>query len=138
MKVAPTATLTDWVKTQEAAGDFHVLDECELRDTHEDGGVVRCKRQDLTSEEIQLHLTAGKLVTQLSLAWSDKLSFVLDDKLAVKRLRFEPAAGAGGKDGGEDALGQLRCQLHPDDADLRRIPSGALRGPRRRRNPQGV
>lgn len=81
--------LTDWVKTQEAAGDFHVLDECELRDTHEDGGVVRCKRQDLTSEEIQLHLTAGKLVTQLSLAWSDKLSFVLDDKLAVKRLRFE-------------------------------------------------
>ena len=74
---------------QEAAGDFHVLDECELRDTHEDGGVVRCKRQDLTSEEIQLHLTAGKLVTQLSLAWSDKLSFVLDDKLAVKRLRFE-------------------------------------------------
>ena len=89
VKVAPTATLTDWVKTQEAAGDFHVLDECELRDTHEDGGVVRCKRQDLTSEEIQLHLTAGKLVTQLSLAWSDKLSFVLDDKLAVKRLRFE-------------------------------------------------
>ncbi|MGV8287284.1 recombination-associated protein RdgC, partial [Pseudomonas aeruginosa] len=70
---------------QEAAVDFHVLDECELRDTHEDGGVVRCKRQDLTSEEIQLHLTAGKLVTQLSLAWSDKLSFVLDDKLAVKR-----------------------------------------------------
>lgn len=51
--------------------------------------MVRCKRQDLTSEEIQLHLTAGKLVTQLSLAWSDKLSFVLDDKLAVKRLRFE-------------------------------------------------
>ena len=55
VKVAPTATLTDWVKTQEAAGDFHVLDECELRDTHEDGGVVRCKRHDLTSEEIQLH-----------------------------------------------------------------------------------
>lgn len=108
MKVAPTATLTDWVKTQEAAGDFHVLDECELRDTHEDGGVVRCKRQDLTSEEIQLHLTAGKLVTQLSLAWSDKLSFVLDDKLAVKRLRFEDLLQEQAeKDGGEDALGQL-------------------------------
>lgn len=108
VKVAPTATLTDWVKTQEAAGDFHVLDECELRDTHEDGGVVRCKRQDLTSEEIQLHLTAGKLVTQLSLAWSDKLSFVLDDKLAVKRLRFEDLLQEQAeKDGGEDALGQL-------------------------------
>lgn len=108
VKTAPTATLTEWVKTQEAAGDFFVLDECELRDTHEDGGVVRCKRQDLTSEEIQLHLTAGKLVTQLSLAWSDKLSFVLDDKVAIKRLRFEDMLQEKAEqDGGEDALGQL-------------------------------
>ncbi|MED5607961.1 recombination-associated protein RdgC [Pseudomonas sp. JH-2] len=108
VKVAPSATLTDWVKTQEAAGDFFVLDECELRDTHEDGGVVRCKRQDLTSDEIQLHLSSGKLVTQLALAWSDKLSFVLDDKLAIKRLRFEELLQEQAeKDGGDDALGQL-------------------------------
>lgn len=108
VKMAPTATLTDWVKTQAAAPDFFVLDECELRDTSEDGGVVRCKRQDLTSEEIQLHLSAGKLVTQLSLAWQDKLSFVLDDKLAIKRLRFEELLqDQAAQDGGEDALGQL-------------------------------
>ena len=108
VKMAPTATLTDWVKTQAAAPDFFVLDECELRDTSEDGGVVRCKRQDLTSEEIQLHLSAGKLVTQLSLAWQDKLSFVLDDKLAIKRLRFEDLLqDQAAQDGGEDALGQL-------------------------------
>ncbi len=69
---------------------------------------MRCKRQDLTSEEIQLHLTAGKLVTQLSLAWSDKLSFVLDDKVAIKRLRFEDMLQEKAEqDGGEDALGQL-------------------------------
>ena len=108
VKMAPTATLTDWVKTQSAAADFFVLDECELRDTSEDGGVVRCKRQDLTSEEIQLHLSAGKLVTQLSLAWQDKLSFVLDDKLVIKRLRFEDLLqDQAAQDGGDDALGQL-------------------------------
>ncbi len=56
VKVAPAATLTEWLKTQQAAADFTVLDECELRDTHEDGGVVRCKRQDLSSDEIQNHL----------------------------------------------------------------------------------
>ncbi|WP_185076760.1 recombination-associated protein RdgC, partial [Pseudomonas frederiksbergensis] len=40
-KMAPTATMTAWVKTQKAADDFFVLDECELRETHEDGGLVR-------------------------------------------------------------------------------------------------
>lgn len=107
VKMAPTATLTDWVKTQQAAPDFFVLDECELRDVNEDGGVVRCKRQDLTSEEIQLHLSSGKLVTQLSLAWQDKLSFVLDDKLVIKRLRFEDLLqDQAAQDGGDDDLGQ--------------------------------
>ncbi|UUY08058.1 recombination-associated protein RdgC [Pseudomonas sp. J452] len=108
VKMAPTATMTDWVKSQQAAPDFFVLDECELRDTAEDGGVVRCKRQDLTSEEIQLHLSTGKLVTQLSLAWQDKLSFMLDDKLVVKRLRFEDLLqDQAAQDGGDDNLGQL-------------------------------
>ncbi|WP_137818440.1 MULTISPECIES: recombination-associated protein RdgC [unclassified Pseudomonas] len=108
VKVAPTATLTDWVKTQKAADNFTVLDECELRDTQEDGGIVRCKRQDLTSEEIQLHLSSGKLVTQLSLAWQDKLSFVLDDKMIIKRLRFEDLLqDQAEQDGGDEALGQL-------------------------------
>lgn len=108
VKVAPTAVMTEWVKTQKAADDFYVLDECELRDTHEEGGIVRCKRQDLTSDEIQLHLSTGKQVTQLSLAWQDKLSFVLDDKMVVKRLRFEELlTNEAEENGGEEALGQL-------------------------------
>jgi len=107
VKIAPSATMTDWVKAQKAAADFHVLDECELRDTHEDGGIVRCKRQDLTGEEVQLHMTSGKQVTQLSLAWQDKLSFVLDDKLVVKRLKFEDLLQEQAEqDGGDDDLGQ--------------------------------
>ena len=107
VKMAPTATLTTWVQTQEASEGFYVLDECELRDTHEDGGVVRCKRQDLTSDEIQQHLGAGKQVTQLSLAWQDKLSFVLDDKLVIKRLRFEDLLQEQAmEDAGDDALSQ--------------------------------
>jgi recombination associated protein RdgC len=108
VKIAPTATMTEWVKTQNAAEHFTVLDECELRDTQEDGGIVRCKRQDLASDEIQLHLTSGKQVTQLSLAWQDKLSFVLDDKMIIKRLRFEDLLqDQAEQDGGDEALGQL-------------------------------
>ncbi|WP_426152855.1 recombination-associated protein RdgC [Pseudomonas sp. DC3000-4b1] len=108
VKIAPTATMTDWVKTQQPAADFYVLDECELRDTGEDGGIVRCKRQDLASEEIQLHLNTGKQVTQLALAWQDKLSFLLDDKMVIKRLKFEELLqDQAEEDGGEEALSQL-------------------------------
>ncbi|CAD5376908.1 Recombination-associated protein RdgC [Pseudomonas sp. OF001] len=107
VKVAPTATFTEWMKSQHASNGLVLLDECELRDTHEDGGIVRCKRQDLGSDEVQNHLAAGKLVTKLSLAWSDKLSLLIDDKLALKRLRFEDLLQEQAEqDGGDDALAQ--------------------------------
>lgn len=108
VKIAPVATMTEWVKSQEAADGFYVLDECELRDTAEDGGIVRCKRQDLTGEEIQLHLSTGKVVTQLALAWQDKLSFILDDKMVIKRLKFEELLQEQAEqDGGDEAAQQF-------------------------------
>lgn len=108
VKIAPPATMTEWLKSQKAAPGFTVLDECELSDTQEDGGTVRCKRQDLTSDETKEHLIAGKQVTQLSLAWQDKLSFVLNDKQQVKRLRFEDLLhDQAASDGGDDELGQF-------------------------------
>ena len=107
VKIAPTATLTDWLKQQKAAEGFFVLDECDLRDTHAEGGSIAAKHQDLTSEEIQLHLSTGKQATKLSLAWQDKLSFVLDDKLQIKRLRFEDLlTDQAAQDGGDDAQSQ--------------------------------
>ena len=108
VKIAPVAIMTDWVKSQQAAEGFYVLDECELRDTAEDGGIVRCKRQDLTGEEIQLHLSTGKVVTQLALAWQDKLSFILDDKMVIKRLKFEELLQEQAEqDGGDEAAQQF-------------------------------
>ncbi len=111
-KIAPSATLTDWIKTQKAAPDFYVLDEALLRDTHEDGGSIKAKRQDMASDEIQQHMEAGKQATQLALAWQDKLSFLLDDKLAIRRLKFEELLqDQAEQDGGEDAISQSIASL---------------------------
>jgi len=107
VKIAPAATLTDWVKTQQPAPDFHLLDSALLNDTHEDGGSIAAKRQDLSSDEIQAHLEAGKQVAQLALGWQDKLSFKLDTQMVIKSLRFEDLLqDQAEQDGGEDALGQ--------------------------------
>lgn len=108
VKMAPAASMTDWVKTGQAPEGLVIGDECELRDTSEGGGVIRCKRQDLASDEIQQHLTVGKQVSQLSLQWQEKLSFTLDDKLTVKRLRFEDLLRDEADDqGGDDMAAQL-------------------------------
>ena len=107
VKTAPTAIMTDWVTTQKPADDFFVLDECELRDTHEDGGIVRCKRQELSSEEIQTHLSAGKVVVRLALDWQERLSFLLDDKLTLRRLRFGDVLHEQiSQESGDDALAE--------------------------------
>lgn len=108
VKQAPTATFTHWLKQHEASHGLILLDECELRDSAEDGGIIRIKREDLASEEVQNHLAAGKLATVISLAWQDKLSFLLDDKLAIKRLRFEDLLQTQAEqDGGDDAASQF-------------------------------
>ena len=104
-KIGITATLTDWIRAQQPAQDFWISDDALLRDTDEQGSIT-AKHQDLTSEEIQQHLAAGKCVAKLALAWQDKLSFVLDEGLVIRRLRFddllqEKALDDAGKDADE-------------------------------------
>lgn len=139
VKMAPTATFTDWLKTQQAAEGFFMLDNCELRDTSEDGGIVRVKRHDLSTEEIQLHLSTGKIVTELSLSWQDKLSFTMTDKLVIKRLRFEDLLqDQAAQDGGEEAAGQLDASFNLMMLTLRDLLPQLLEALGGEEVPQGI
>ncbi len=104
LTVTPAAVMTRWLNGDDVPHDFTLGDECELRDTVEDGGIIRCKRQDLTTEEIQVHLDAGKRAVKLAIDWQEQLSCVIQDDLTIKRLRF-----------GEEILEQSK-EADSDDA----------------------
>lgn len=84
----PAAVLSGWLGSDAVPTDITLESDCELRSPDEDGGVIRCRRHDLTAPEIQNHLEAGKEVVKLAVTWNDRLSFVLDDALSVRSLRF--------------------------------------------------
>ncbi|WP_340122864.1 recombination-associated protein RdgC [Methylobacter svalbardensis] len=84
----PVKVMTEWLINHQAPDDITIEDECELRSPEEEGGIIRCKRHDLSLPEIKNHLDTGKEVIKLALNWSDRLSFILDENLAVKRLKF--------------------------------------------------
>lgn len=85
----PVTIMTQWlVDSATTPKDLVVEDECELRSPEEDGSIIRCKRHNLALPEITNHLDNGKQVIKLAVNWTDRLSFIVDENLAIKRLKF--------------------------------------------------
>lgn len=85
---SPVSAMADWIAGSEAPEGFTVDRDCELKAVGEEKATVRYTHHHLDGEEQRAHLAAGKLPTRLALTWDDRISFVLTEKLEVKRLGF--------------------------------------------------
>lgn len=80
--------MTQWLSDGAAPAPFTFGDEAELKAMLEHGGTIRCKQQDLTSDEILNHIAADKLVTKLALDWQERVDFMLCDDMSLKKVKF--------------------------------------------------
>ncbi len=87
-QLSPTTAMTEWLATGEAPSNFTVDRDLELRASGEGQATIRYVRHDLEGKEIQEHIAAGKTAVKLGMTWNDRVSFVLTEKLEVKRLGF--------------------------------------------------
>lgn len=85
---SPVSLMTQWLNDDAAAAPFSLDSGCQLRAANEEKSTVSYVRHALPAEEIRAHLAAGKLPVHLSLCFDDRLTFVLTDKLAIRRLAF--------------------------------------------------
>jgi recombination associated protein RdgC len=86
--ISPVAAMSDWLLSQEPPAGFSVDRECELKAGDDSKAVVRYSRHALDIEEVQQHITNGKLPTRLALTWEGRISFVLTEGLQIKKLAF--------------------------------------------------
>lgn len=119
---SPRALMTDWLIHGKLPAGLVLGDECELRDPAETGAVVRCRRQDLATDEVREHLKSGKQVFQLGLTFDDRIGFVLGEDLSVRKLRFlDQVREELGDTGAESAQAELDSQFALMTLELDRV-----------------
>ncbi len=83
---SPVAAMTNWLLSDEPPHGFTIDQELELRSSAHGNATVRYVRHSVEPDEVRRHITAGKQCTRVALTWRDKVSVVLTESLAIKRV----------------------------------------------------
>jgi len=106
-QLAPATAMSAWLSDKAAPAGFTIDRECELKQPDSEKSLVRYARHTLEIDEVGEHIRQGKLPTSLALTWDDRVSFVLTENLALKKIklldvalegRTEPGRGEDGFD----------------------------------------
>jgi recombination associated protein RdgC len=103
---SPAQVMTDWLLHGGVPEGFELGEDADLEDPREGGGVVRARGVALDSDDIRAHLEGGMVVSRLALDWQERLSFVLDKDLVIRRLKFADELVQTHEDLAEDRLAQ--------------------------------
>ena len=125
-QLSAATAMAEWLSTKEAPAGFSIDRECELKQPDSEKALVRYARHTLDIDEVGEHIKQGKLPTSLAMTWDSRVSFVLTENLALKKIKLldvvlEGQETSGKGDNGFDAdvaitTGEL-ARLIPDLVD---------------------
>ncbi len=85
---SPSAAMSAWLALGDAPPRFIIDQDLELQAADQSKATIRYTRYPLEAREIRQHVTSGMHAMRLGLTWNDRISFVLTDKLQIKRVEF--------------------------------------------------
>jgi recombination associated protein RdgC len=85
---SPQMSMAVWLKLGEAPLRLTIDQDLELKAANQSKATIRYSHHTLDGKDIQAHLAAGMYPTRLGLTWNDRIAFVLNEKLQLKRVEF--------------------------------------------------
>jgi recombination associated protein RdgC len=87
-QLSPATAMAGWLTEKEAPSGFSIDRDCELKQPDSEKAAVRYARHTLEIDEVGEHIKQGKLPTQLAMTWNGRVSFVLAESLAIKKIKL--------------------------------------------------
>ena len=81
--------MTTWVKEKLNFPPFILGDQAELKDPLEGNGIINCKNQEITSDEMRVHFDSGKWITKLKISDERGVNYIVNSDLTFKRIKFD-------------------------------------------------
>jgi recombination associated protein RdgC len=87
-EMSPASAMSHWLTTKEAPSGFSIDRDCELKQPDSEKSAVRYARHALEIDEVGEHIRQGKLPTQLAMTWQGRVSFMLTEAMALKKIKL--------------------------------------------------
>ena len=104
---SPSACMATWLMQADASGPFSIEQDLELTSGEPAKSIVRYRRHPLDGKDVRAYVSGGKRPTQLGLTWNGRISFVLTEKLQIKRVEFLEVAPESGDEEEVDPVEQF-------------------------------
>lgn len=100
----PAAVMTQWLISGDTPNKISTQISATLKDTESASGNIKYNKQDLNDEKLKGYLQEKKTVSELSVSYSDKITFTLNSDFIIKSVKWSDLVLSENSDENNDSL----------------------------------